>query len=249
MGSVGIASLLMIMPFAASAQSLQAEQSAGVFISPSGIVRVIGANVTAVSSGVVHAMTTIGSVVMNWVVNVSATTKTSADGEKTATTTNIKLGDKVAFSGMLASSTGSVLTVAATKIREMIAKPFRHFGAGTITSVNSGAGSFVISHGNTSLTVQTTASTTVKRSGQPTTLASLQIGEKVVITGTPNADGTIIAATSIEVRSQKSEHANDNGKHDDDDHATSSKHSKSKGKGLGDLKLFGGFRLGHDKDE
>src|SRR3989344_2474496 len=71
-GSAIVASLFAIMPLAASADTLGVNGATGVVISPNGIVRVIGADVTAVSNGIVNAATTIGSTVINWIVNISA---------------------------------------------------------------------------------------------------------------------------------------------------------------------------------
>jgi len=129
LSSAAIVALFAVMPLAASADTLHASSTTGVVISSNGIVHVIGAQVTSVSNGVVNAVTTVGSVVMNWVVNVSASTKLAANGSMNATTTDIKVGDKVNFAGALSSSVGSTLSVAGTKIRDITNFPHRFFGA------------------------------------------------------------------------------------------------------------------------
>jgi hypothetical protein len=207
------ASIFAIMPFVASAQTLQATGSTGVVISPNGIVRIIGADVTAVSNGAVDAVTRIGNVVMNWVVNVSASTTVVANGSKNATTTDIKVGDKVGFVGSLSSSIGSSLTVAATKIRDLTNFPFPHFGAGTISSINSANGSFVLTgESGRTVTVQTDASTTISLNGATTTFSAFTVGEEVGVAGTLNADGSVITASNIVIKNSadKGEGKNDN---------------------------------------
>ncbi len=136
LGSVAVASLMMIAPLAASADTLHASGSTGVVINPNGVVHVIGAEVTSVSNGVFNAVTTFGNVVMSWIVNVSASTKIAAGGSKDATTTDIKVGDKVSFTGSLASSAGNLLTVAATKVHDFTNFPLRHVDAQATSSVS-----------------------------------------------------------------------------------------------------------------
>ena len=267
LGSAALTAAFVLMPFAASAATLNASSTTGVIISPNGIVRVIGADVTAISNGVVNAMTTIGNTVLSWIVNISPTTKVSGNGTVNASTTGIAVGDKVSFKGALTGTT-SPFTVAATKIRDLTTSfPFRHVIGGKISSVNSANASFVITKGDRSVTVQTNASTTIIVNGTATTtLASLKAGDEVKVSGTANADGSVITATKVVVRTEKDEDDdNDNnrgdnrGKDKDKDHevnaraelranANASFKDGHEGKGKG-LNLFGGLRLGLDKDD
>ncbi len=147
LGSTLVASLFALAPLAASASTLNASSSVGVIISPSGIVRVIGADVTNVGNGFVNAVTTIGNVTLSWLVNASAATKIGANGSTNASTSAIAIGDKIDFAGTL-SSTSSVLTVAATKIRDITSLPFR-IGAkahATSTAVTKGEHGFLGLH-------------------------------------------------------------------------------------------------------
>ena len=241
-GSVLVASLFAVMPFAASAASVNASGSTGIFISPSGVVHVIGAQVTSVSSGVVNVATTIGSTVLNWIVDVSASTKIAANGTRTATTTDIHVGDKIGFAGALSAST-STLTVAATKIRDITNFPFRFTVTGTISSVNTANSSFVITRGkDKAVTVNTTGSTVVTINGATSTLASLSVGSKVSVSGTANADGSVITASKVvvrtpevkpEVKKEKDDQKNDG----DNEHVWSG------------LRLFDHVRIGIGKDK
>ena len=128
---------------------------------------------------------------------------------------------------------------------------------GKISSVNSANGSFVITKGDRSVTVQTNASTTIMVNGTATTtLASVQAGDEVKVSGTPNADGSVITATKVVVRTEKDEN-NNRCKRDDHEvnaraevraNANASFKDGHEGKGKG-LNLFGGLGFGLGKDD
>ncbi|MCR4281128.1 MAG: DUF5666 domain-containing protein [Candidatus Kaiserbacteria bacterium] len=202
LSSAAVAALMAVTPVFASADTLNANASNGVVINGSGIVHVVGANVTAVSSGVVNAVTTLGTSVINWIVNISASTKIAANGSAHASTTDISVGDKVSFTGTL-SGLGSSVTVAASNVRSMITFPKLNGISGKITSVNTASSSFSLKAGDRIVTVHTTASTTILIDGATSTIASLQTGDKVKVTGTVNARGTIITASKITVKSER----------------------------------------------
>jgi len=259
-GSITAATLLAVMPLAASANTLSASGSTGITISPSGIVRVIGADVTAVGTNVIDAVLNLGNAVINVVLNTSGNTQVVANGSKTATTSDIAVGDSVAFKGTLSSSSSSTLTVAASKVRDMTNFPFPHIAAGTLTSVNLTNGSFTVSgKDNTSTTVLTNASTSITLNGTTTALAALPVNSKVVVIGTQNTDGTI-TATKVLVNSHAAigkdnrQHDNDTDKNDNDNDGDNGNHgtgnatstaNRHDGKGFG-LNLFRGLHLGED---
>lgn len=236
LGSAAVAALMAVTPVFASADTLNANASKGVVISASGIVHVIGANVTAVSSGVIDAVTTLGTSVINWLVNTSAATKIEANGSANASTTDIAVGDKINFSGSL-TSLGSTITVAASKVRDVTSFPKMHGITGKVTSVNTASSTLTIKAGDRRIAVQATASTTISVNGAASTLAAVQTGSKVKVTGTVNAAGTVITASTITVKSDKGV---ENGKKgdkdkkdkkesqkDDDDHVSSNKGSSN----------------------
>lgn len=260
LGSAALTSLLMVAPLIASADTLNANASSGVAINQSGIVRVIGADVAAVSNNVVNAVTHFGNVVLNWVINVSASTSIAANGSKNATTTDIKVGDKVSFTGSITSSAGNVLTVAATKVRDLAGFPLRKVAEGTVSNVNTVGGTFTLTHKGRTVMVQTNASTTIAVKGATTTtLASLAAGAKVNVAGTPNTDGSVITATRIIVQSPD-EHARQKDNDDDGDDndrgnrgkGNASFHAEGKGKSddskgiRAGLNFLGGLRFGKD---
>ncbi|OGG57059.1 hypothetical protein A3D71_02780 [Candidatus Kaiserbacteria bacterium RIFCSPHIGHO2_02_FULL_55_20] len=244
LGSAALTSLLMVAPLIASADTLNANASSGVVISPSGIVRVIGADVTAVSNNVVNAVTHFGNVVLNWVVNVSASTSIAANGSKNATTTDVKVGDKVSFTGSLASSAGNVLTVAATKVRDLTSFPLRKIAEGTVSNVNTANGTFTLTHDGRTVTVQTNASTTIAVKGGTTTLASLTAGAKVNVAGTLSADGSVITAARIIVQTNNGQKGNDSGSDDDRNGKGEGRHGLRAG-----LNFLGGLHLGFGKKD
>lgn len=249
LGSAALTSLLMVAPLIASADTLNANASSGVVISPSGIVRVIGADVAAVSNNVVNAVTHFGNVVLNWVINVSASTSIAANGSKNATTTDIKVGDKVNFTGSITSSAGNVLTVAATKIRDLTNFPLRHIAEGTVSNVNTVDGTFTLTHKGRTAVVQTNASTTIAVKGATTTLASLAAGAKVNVAGASNAAGSVITASRIVVQTNnKDQKDNDNDDGDDKKRDKSGKGKSGDAHGIrAALNLFGGLHFGKDK--
>lgn len=250
-GTVALTSLMVALPLAASANTVNATSSTGIVISPSGIVRVIGADVTAVGTNFIDAILNIGNAAISVVLNTSGNTKIVANGSKTATTTDIRVGDNIAFKGTLLSSTGSLLTVAATKVRDTTSFPFPHIAAGTISSVNLTNGSFVVAgKDNTNTTVTTNASTSIMLNGSTSALASLPVNSKVVVIGTHNSDGSIMA-TKVMVNTNATI-GNDNNKNDNendgDNNATSTSHGNAGGDNnglhLGLGKLFGGLHFG-----
>lgn len=96
---------------------VSADASSGIVITPSGIVRVLGAQVTAVGSDVISAVSQIGSVAINWMINTSASTK--INGQANASSSPVSVGDRIAFSGSLASSSGSGNTVSANRLLDL----------------------------------------------------------------------------------------------------------------------------------
>jgi len=123
LASLAVGTVLVVTPLAAFADTANAQVGTGIYISPSGIVRAIGADVTAVGTNVVDAVLNIGNTVINVVLNTSGNTTIVANGSKTATTTDVKVGDTVTFKGTLASSTVSGVTVNATKVRDITNSP------------------------------------------------------------------------------------------------------------------------------
>lgn len=231
------ASVLAIAPLAVSADTLGAHTGTGFFVNPQGIVRVIGGEVTSVGSNAINVATTFGSTVLNWVVTIGADTKIAANGSKSATTTDVKVGDKVAFSGT-ATSSSTPFSVIAKSVLDITTFGFRSHIAGTVTAVNTGSGSFTMKKGNHTITVQTNASTTVTVNGTTSTLAAIQTGDHVVISGTSDSNTSTLTAAKVVVRSDNGEHKGE--KNNDKEHGANRNDPR-----VG-LQLFGGLHFGKD---
>ncbi len=124
---MGTATLIafLALPLAASADSFGAHGGIGVFIGANGIVRVVGAQVASISGSVVNAVSTFGSIVLDWTINTSTSTKITARGSATSSVGAIHSGDTISFTGT-AASTSSPLTVAARVIHDLTLSPEKH---------------------------------------------------------------------------------------------------------------------------
>lgn len=230
------ASLLALAPIAVSADSIGAHAGTGIFVNPQGIVRVIGGEVTSVGSNVINVATTFGSTVLNWIVNVTTDTKIMANGSKSASTTDIKVGDKVAFSG---SATGSTtpFSVTAKRIFDLTTLPFRAHIAGKVTSVNTANGTFTLEKGDRTITVQTNASTTVMVDGDDARLSAISVGDHAVVAGSADSNTSTLTAAKVVVRGDNGEHKGEK------------KYDKERGHRIDPrvgLRLFGGLHFGKD---
>ncbi len=219
---------MLALPLAASADTT-ANANAGLFINGSGIVRAIGAEVTAISGSVISAITHFGSNVITWSITTNGDTKYTGAATSSA---SIKVGDKISVAGTL-TGVGSTLSVTATKVREAGDKMMHRIYAGTIASINAAAGTFVLTSGNTSTTVQTDGNTKFSLNGAASAFSSLIVGEKVGIKGTQSSTTSVVTATQVSARTE------DKNKDDSD-----------KGHGHGGLRLGGFIGLfGHGKDK
>lgn len=240
--SLVIGSMLAMTPLIAAADTVHAGTS--IFIGQNGIVRVVGADVTSVGNGVVNAVTTIGSTVLNWIVNVSADTKVRVGGSNTASTTSISVGDDIKFVGTITGSTGNSLTVSAKKVRDLTALPARSLTSGTISSVASTSLSFLLGSGDQTYTVRTASSTVFYSLGATSTSAILAAGQHVMVVGVRNADATIDAA-KVFITSAIAQHKTSDGDGDGDDDRNERK-DHDRGLKLG---VWGGLHLGTNKHE
>lgn len=102
--------------------------SSGAVMTGDGTVRVWGAQVTQVVGTSISAVSTFGSRVLNWVVNISGDTEvTSVDnaGATGSTSAEIKAGDRIAFVGAL-TSLGATVSVDADKVKEIATSTYKH---------------------------------------------------------------------------------------------------------------------------
>ena len=93
----------------------------GVLFGGNGTAIANGATVDTVGSTSVTAHSSIGSTILNWILNTSSSTKIKAGGTTSNSTAGVKSGDTISFVGML-NSFGSTLTVSLEALRDW-AKP------------------------------------------------------------------------------------------------------------------------------
>lgn len=199
-GSVAIAGALLAAPVATYAADVQATSDTSVRINRDGIVSVLGAEVTSVSGNIVNAVTRFKNNVVSWAFTTNASTTIASNGSLSGSIADLKVGDTLHVAGTL-TGLGSPMNIAATKIIDVTAfAPITWKSkSGTIQSVNTANGTFVLKHNDKLYTVQTNASTTIQNGTTATTLGNVAVGTKVAVSGTLNSNGTVITASKVAV--------------------------------------------------
>lgn len=203
LGSVALLSALMVAPSAFA--GTMATTTGQAMIGHNGNVVVRNAEVTSVSGNVVNAIARFANIVTSWVFTTNASTTIGANNTTSASTTDIHVGDRINVAGTL-SALGSVVSVNASKIMDKTSMTSFKSKVGTIQSVNTGNGTFVLKTGAKTLTVQTNATTaftvktTATSTATATTLSALPINGTVEVQGTVNGDGTVLTATKVLVK-------------------------------------------------
>ena len=207
--SLAAASALVFLPVIASANNggsknlsnrLSSTQRVEVVIGETGTVLVRGAKVTGLSGSTITVTTTAGASILSWAVTTDSSTAFVISNGSGSSLSAISVGDTVSFAGTLS---GTGLSVKATAVKDWTLGIRERSVSGVVQSINTAGTSLVLGKGSNSndnkVTIQLTGSTLVTLSGATTTLASVQTGDKVKATGTANADGTILTATSLTV--------------------------------------------------
>ncbi len=203
---IAIAGALMAIPVSTFAAN--ATTSAAVRINGDGIVHVINAEVTSISGNIINAVTRFKNSVVNWAFTTNASTTIAANNSLTATTTDIRVGDRLKVNGLV-SAFGSTISVQANTIKDITSMASWRVKSGTVQSVNIANGTFVLKQDDKLVTVQTNASTTFALANKignqtasttPMTLALLTVNSKVMVSGVTNADGTSMTATKVTVK-------------------------------------------------
>ncbi len=212
---IAIAGALMAIPvstFAANASS-----TATVRINGDGIVHVINAEVTSISGNIINAVTRFKNSVVNWAFTTNTSTTIAANNSLTGTTTDIHVGDRLKVNGLV-SAFGSTISVQANAIKDITSMASWRVKSGTIQSITTANGTFVLKQDDKLVTVQTNASTTFilgnkigsqTASTTPMTFALLAVNSKVMVSGIMSADGTSMTATKVivkETNDNKSKH-------------------------------------------
>ena len=189
------------------------ESSAGVVLSSGGSLRVMSANVTSVTGGDVNATVPFGNSVLNFVVKTDAQTKLNGKllTNSAVVLGQLKVGDKVSFSGTVTSSTSSSIVVDAD---HLVARALYNTAKvenkttfqGEVKAVNTADSSFTLQLKNgVSTKVAVNTSTAVTVDGTTSTLSALLVGEEVKVTGELNAEGTVVTASKVVAESDRSD--------------------------------------------
>lgn len=191
-GSLAVAAAAFTLPASAQTISGAAQNQMAVIITPSGQAHVEG-QVTAVSSSIVSLLSWDGT----WTVNLT--------GNGTSTLGNLKVGDTVIANGKV-SSAGS-LNLNANVLRNVSEKEhststearLHRTVVGTVSALDQNARTFVLSLKNgKTVNVSVNADASVRVKGASTsTLANLQNGERVAVSGNLNQSTNTIVASRI----------------------------------------------------
>ncbi|OGG52479.1 hypothetical protein A2851_05585 [Candidatus Kaiserbacteria bacterium RIFCSPHIGHO2_01_FULL_53_29] len=172
-------------------------QRVEVAISHSGQALVRGAQVSAISGSTITAVTTAGASTLTWTVATDGSTTFLAASGGGSSLSQIAVGHTISFAGALS---GTGLNVKATAVKNWTVGANERSVSGAVQSINSAGTSFVIGNGNDNkklATVQLSGSTVITLNGATTSFTSIATGNKVKATGTANADGTVLTATSV----------------------------------------------------
>lgn len=214
-GSLAIAGALLMAP---SVFADTVATTTGSFnVNTSGVVHVKNAEVTSVSGNVVNAITRFTNFITNWTFTTNASTTVAANNSSSTSTSNIHVGDRINVAGTLAAL-GSTISVNASKIVDITSYALFKTKSGTVQSVNTTNGTFVLKTDDKLITIQTNASTTFSviptgtTTATTTTLAGLTLNSRVQVAGSLNADKTVLTTTKVVVRPAKVENTENESK-------------------------------------
>lgn len=203
------------------------ESATAVVLGPNGALRVMGAKIVSVTENAISATASFGNTLLNFVVNIDEDTKMNGKGD--ASTAGLKAGDKISFGGMISSSTSSSVVVDAGHVvsRALLGDKSveaKNFWRGEVKSVNASGNYLVVElPSGREVKVSLSNSTTLTLDGSAGTLASVDEGDKVAISGKLNTDASAISATKIAVESDDSSDDED----EDEDEEKSGKEGRN----------------------
>lgn len=195
---------------ASAADSNNSGLGVSIDVGANGSALVRGAEVTAVTDTEVKAETSWGDAVLNWVVKTDSDTEYIGKNGKDVARADIAVGDTISFRGALDQAL-SGLVVKAKVVKDWSKTEAKTKLNGTVASINSSLGSFVVTHGNSTTTVQTDSSTDFEVNGKDGSFADLFLNAKVKIHGMFNASSTVFTANEVEVASSSKKHGWDKG--------------------------------------
>lgn len=233
-GKLAIAGAFMAIPV--STYALDTTTNASVDINRDGIIRVMGAEVTSISGSVINAVANFKNTLINlaFTTNASTTLNTSVNGTATTSLAGLSAGDKINVAGTL-GSLGSIIGINATNVREVgsttkaTSTVKTGVKVGTVQSVNTQNGTFVLKSDDKLITVQTTSGTQFMMGTTTLSLATLPVNTKILVTGTMTSSTTMTATHIVAKADVKDlvkkikKDVHNNGKGNDDNHFFMSK--------------------------
>ncbi|MEK7188113.1 MAG: DUF5666 domain-containing protein [Patescibacteria group bacterium] len=168
-------------------------------IGQNGRVNISDARVMNISGSVITATTSWGGFTMVWTINVNGNTNFNARYGGVLNLENIAPGDHISVK---ATITGNGPTVLASAITDLSMQRRNATFLGTITSINSGAQSFVVNtkeRGSQTILV----SSSTKFLGTLNNFSALTIGAKVQTSGIWNSDQNSLQAAHVLISKEK----------------------------------------------
>jgi hypothetical protein len=127
-------------------------------------------------------------------VNVSPTTTYSDQGVTSPSLSNVLIGERVQINGSITSNV-DVVDANHVQILQLLPNDFD----GTVSSL--GTGTFIALRGTSPVNVMVSPKTTFSVGGAAATFSSLANGDRVIVHGTSNSNGTVVNANQIYILS------------------------------------------------
>ncbi len=168
-----------------------------VHISDNGNVLMRGAKVTKINGSTITAANTWGSATLSWTVNTNSNTSFIRRFGGTSSLSEISVGDIVSVQGTLVTTT-SELTIQAKTVKDWSIQKQNASVSGTIESVNSSDGSFMLKkEEGTVIKVMVGSATDIKKGDQKIAFADLKTGTTIRVTGLLNTAQNVLEASQV----------------------------------------------------
>jgi hypothetical protein len=155
---------------------------------------VSGLTFTARVIGVGSGNFTVDRANQSVTVDVSPTTTYSEHGVTGATLSNVLIGERVTVQGSITSN-NLVVNANHVQVLQLLPNDFN----GTISSL--GSGTFIAMRGSSPVNVEVSPQTIFSVGGTAATFSSLAQGDRIIVHGTTNPDGSVVNALHVYILS------------------------------------------------
>lgn len=187
---------------------MKLSSTTSVVMGKEGLIQVMGAKVVSVSGNDINVSVLFGNSPLNFVVKTTSTSKLNGRLLTDASTLSLlKVGDSIGFAGIVASSTSSSIVVNGNYVVSQAlynnqGTEDKNSFQGAVKSINTTDNSFTLQlKSGVIVKVLVLNNTVITTDNVVKTLASLQLENKVKVTGTLNTDGNIITASKVSIES------------------------------------------------